>query len=73
MKRPIKNKVGKQKIKIKNELIKMGFDADVSELRSSEKFACLQHLFIFFTICFMVIIYAMIFILIIVFLLSIFD
>ena len=47
MKRPIKNEVGKQKIKIKNELIKMGFDADENELRSAEKFACLQHLFIF--------------------------
>ena len=26
----------------------MGFDADWNELRSSEKFSCLQHLFIFF-------------------------
>ena len=35
VKRPIKNEVGKQKIKIKNELIKRGFDADWNELRSS--------------------------------------
>ena len=48
-------------------LIKRGFDADGNELKSSEKFACLQHLFIFFAICFMVIIYAMMLIFIIVF------
>ena len=73
VKRLIKNKVEKQKIKIKNELIKMGFDADVNEIRSSEKFSCLQHLFVFFTICFMVIIYEMMLIFLSFFLLSIFD